>query len=919
MTQTDKHLYLIDGHALAYRAYFAMIRSGLSTAHGQPTGAVYGFTLTLLKLLHDYGCPYIAAVFDSDKPTHRKKMYEEYKANRAAMPDDLRSQIPLIFRLVEALNIPLVRKDGLEADDVIAHLVREARKKGYQVSIVTRDKDLMQLVADGVRMLAPESGGGLTPMGEKEVEKKMGVPPVKIADLLALMGDSSDNIPGVPGVGPKTAVKILEEVGTLAALMDNPARLTSAKLAEKIEHNRDKVALSRELVKLHDEVELDVGIEDLAARPVNREAATALLKELEFHTLLKNPLFGARDGLELTVHIPRTLEELARLVERIESSGRLSIDTETTSMVPREAELVGISLAVDEHEAWYVPVGHAETIDASKESSTPALTPRSSDTAGSAVHNLPLDSVLETLGAVIESEAIVKIGQNLKYDYQVLKNYGLRLRGIRFDSMVAAYLIDPGKRQYNMDFLAGKYLDVKTTPIEELIGPKGKRQTSFAEVPIATAAAYSGEDVAIPLLLMEKLRPVLAERNQIELFEQVEMPLVTVLAEMEWQGMVIDRELLATLSREYATKLEGISRDIFALAGEEFNLNSPKQIAEVFFGKLAMPKSKKTKTGLSTDVAALERLAPAYPIAALLLKYREAQKLLSTYIDALPVQVSALTGRLHSSLNQTITTTGRLSSNNPNLQNIPVRTEEGRRIRDAFIAPEGYRIVSADYSQIELRLLAHLSGDERLITAFEQDKDIHAQTASAIYGVFPEMVSDEMRRAAKTINFGLMYGMGPANLSRQLGISFREARSFIEAYFQQFPTIRALMDEAIEKARAAGYSETLLGRRRYLPDINATARQVREAAERTAINTPVQGTAADIIKIAMVNIHRELPERYPAARMLLQVHDELIFEVPGERAREFAAWLTRKMENAYRLRVRLKVEVGVGRSWAAAH
>lgn len=934
MTHPEKHLYLIDGHALAYRSYFAMIRSGLSTAKGQPTGAVYGFAVTLLKLLRDFRCPYIAAVFDSDKPTHRKKMYEEYKANRAAMPDDLRSQIPLIFRLVEALNIPVVRKDGLEADDIIAHFTREAREAGFRVSIVSRDKDLMQLVHDSVRVLAPETGGGLTPMGEKEVQKKMGVSPARIPDLLALMGDSSDNIPGVPGVGPKTAVKILDEVGSLAALLEDPSKLTSPKLAAKVAENRDKIEVSRELVRLHDDIELEVGIEDLAARAVDRESAPALLKELEFHTLLKDPLFGARDGLELSAHTVGSIEELAGVVGRIEKAGQVSIDTETTSTTPREAALVGISLAVEEDEAWYVPVGHLPgevgdggrwTVDG-EDPEPGRVEPgdRHQPSTHPPIHlsgarNLPLDEVLRTLAPVIESASIAKVGQNLKYDYQVFRNYDLHLRGIAFDTMVAAYLIDPGRRQYSLDFLAGRYLDVKTTAIEELIGKKGRGQKSFAEVPVETAARYAGEDAVVPLRLMRVLRPVLEERNQIELFDKIELPLVTVLAEMEWRGMVVDEELLAALSKEYATKLAAISKEIYALAGEELNLNSPKQIAEVFFTKLGMPKSKKTKTGLSTDVAALEKLAPAYPIAALLLKYREAQKLLSTYIDALPQQVSPATGRLHSSLNQTITTTGRLSSNNPNLQNIPIRTEEGRRIREAFIAPEGYEIVSADYSQIELRILAHLSEDERLIEAFEQGKDIHAQTASAIYGVFPEMVSDEMRRAAKTINFGLMYGMGPINLSRQLGISFKEARAFIEAYFMQFPSIRALMDASVERARTLGYSETLLGRRRYLPDINTKARQVREAAERTAINTPVQGTAADIIKIAMVNIHRELPATYPEARMLLQVHDELVFEVPIARSRELCAWIARKMESAYRLRVPLKVDVGAGKSWAAAH
>ncbi|MBD3318133.1 MAG: DNA polymerase I, partial [Chitinivibrionales bacterium] len=521
MIEPEKHLYLIDGYALAYRSYFAMIRSGLSTASGQPTGAVYGFALTLLKLLHDHRCPYIAAVFDGGKPTHRTKLYKEYKANRAAMPDELKSQIPLIFRLVETLNIPLVLKDGLEADDVIAHLTREAREAGYSVSIVTKDKDLMQLIRDGVRMLAPETGGGLTSMSEKEVTAKMGVPPAKIADLLALMGDSSDNIPGIPGVGPKTAIKILDEVGSLAELLDDPTKLKSPKLVSKVVDNRDKVELSRELVKLHDDIELDFGVDDLVARPVNRTSAADLFKELEFHSLLKNPLFGARDGVEIDVWVPKSIEELELAVKSIEREGCVSIDTETTSMEPREARLVGISLATRHHTAWYVPVGHREP---PSRTADPILSEK----------NLPLEKVLDILRPVIESPAIKKVGQNLKYDYQVFKNHDLHLSGIMFDTMVAAYLIDPGKRRYNMDFLAEKYLDVKTTPIEDLIGKKGKNQKSFADVPIDKAAEYSGEDAVVPLKLMEILRPILEERNQIELFEKIEIPLVPVLAEMEW-------------------------------------------------------------------------------------------------------------------------------------------------------------------------------------------------------------------------------------------------------------------------------------------------------------------------------------------------------------------------------------------------
>lgn len=891
----QKSLFLIDGHALAYRAYYALIRTPLTNSKGQPTGAVLGFANTLLHLLQEYACSHIAVVFDSAAPTFREKMYAEYKANRAEMPDDMKSQIPLIFKLVECFNLPVLRQDGVEADDIIATLARKAEQKGFHVYIVSKDKDLMQLVSKTVTLLAPESGGQLSPMGPAEVTEKMGVPPEKIRDLLALMGDASDNIPGLPGVGPKTAVKILQEAGSVEEILDKPEIVQNEKLRRKVSEHRELLRLSLDLTTLKFDTHEDIEIDSLIAAQLDREKCIAFFKEMDFSSLLRNPLFEPRLTTEFSVSMPQTLEELDAIVKQIMQAGRVSIDTETTSIEPRAARLVGISLALEPHQAWYVPVGHDDRAS-----------------------NLPLDDVLRLMRPVIESEHIAKIGQNLKYDYQVFKNYDLELKGIFFDTMIAAYLIDPGKRQFNMDTLAEQWLGLKTIPIDALIG-KGKHQKSFATVAVADAARYSGEDAVIPLRLMEKFRPLLEERNQMPLFEAMEIPLVSVLAELEWRGVNIDCQLLGKLSGEYSTKLTAISQEIYQMAGEEFNLNSPKQIADIFFTKLCMPKSKKTKTGLSTDVDALEKLAPDYPIARKLLEYRELQKLLSTYIDALPQLVNPATKRLHSSFNQTVTATGRLSSTNPNLQNIPVRTEIGRKIREAFVVPSGYLLVAADYSQIELRILAHLSGDARLIEAFQNDMDIHTQTAAAIYGIFPQMVTPDMRRAAKTINFGLMYGMGPVNLSRQLGISFKQAQAFIDMYFQQFPSIQHFMDQCIQKARASGYCDTMFGRRRYLPEINAESRQVREAAERTAINTPVQGAAADIIKIAMVEIHKELPAAYPHAFMLLQVHDELVFEVPKRNAEDLCDWVKAKMSTAAELVVPLKVDVGKGHNWSEAH
>jgi DNA polymerase-1 len=895
--KSDKKLFLIDGHAIAYRAYFALIKNPLTNARGQPTGAVYGFANYLLRLLTEYKCPYIGVVFDSPEPTFRHELYKEYKANREEMPDDMKSQIPLIMQLVDKLNITRLARPGLEADDIIAHLTKRAEKEGFEVFLVTKDKDLMQLLGPKVHMLAFQSSGDIALLGPNEVKEKLGVPPEQIRDLLALMGDSSDNIPGVPGVGPKTAQKILEKAGTIEKLLKDPACVENEKLQAKIVENREALLLSQKLATLHSDISYDVEFSDLAARPVKKDECIEFFKELDFSSLLKNPLFAQDKRLDYGVAVIKSIEELRGVIKNIEKAGSVSIDTETTSLVPRQAGLVGISLAIDKKEAVYVPVGH---------------------THDGGAGNLPLDKTLAALRGVLESGAIAKVGQNLKYDYQVLKGHGITMRGISFDAMVAAYVIDPGRRNYSLDAMAAERLGAATIPIESLIG-KGKNQISFGEVPIADAARYSCEDVVLPLYLKELFEPILEETKQTPLFRDVEIPLIAVLAEMEWEGICIDDGLLGRLSKEYTKNLAAISGEIYRLAGEEFNINSPKQISVILFDKLKLPKSKKTKTGLSTDVDALEKLEGSHPIIPKLLEYREAQKLLSTYIDALGPQVLAESGRLHTTFNQTIAATGRLSSANPNLQNIPVRTDAGRTIREAFVAPEGRVLVSVDYSQIELRILAHVSKDPFLVASFMDDKDIHTQTASAIYGVFPEMVTQEMRRAAKTINFGLMYGMGPINLSRQLGISFKQAQEFIDAYFKQFPTIKSYMEKSIEKARASGFSETLLGRRRYLPEINAENRQVREAAERTAINTPIQGTAADIIKIAMIRISEAAEESGFNFKMLLQVHDELVFEVKEKEADGFKKWVCGMMSDAYRLNVPIKVDAGAGKNWSEAH
>jgi len=920
----EKKLYIVDGYAFAYRAYYALIRSPLISSKGFPTGAIYGFANYLLRLIEAYGCPYLAVAMDSAVPTFRHTAYEPYKANREAMPDDLRLQIPRIFELLDAFNIPVVKKDGFEADDIVATLTKRALADGFEVFLVTKDKDLMQLVGPNVTMLAPDGSGVFSPMGPSDVLDKMGVPPEKVLDYLSLIGDASDNIPGVHGIGPKGAIGILETL-TVDQIIEDPSRVESAKLSKKIRDNIDTLKLSKMLATLRDDVELDISLDDLKRRGFDVSRSRALLNEFEFFSMLRNPLFGARKKFEPVTRTIDSINQLRELVDTIGKRGEVSIDAALVGNHPRIAKLKGIVLAVDPTEAFFVRIDCDDGRNKSKSDDTAVavdlfdgiidtqITVDKNDPAGERHVSLNKTEALKIIAETLESPQIGKIGHDLKHLSIALRSEGITLRGVTFDAQLAAYVIDPGKRRYDLAELVGEHLgvDIKTG---------GERHDGSGFVDPLAGYTPSADAACAVLLLREKLLPIMDERGCADLFRDIEISLSAVLAEMEWHGILIDTQLLSRLSSEYTAEIERITRDIYAFAGEEFNLNSPKQLGEILFDKLGLHGGKKTKGGsLSTRVDVLESLAAEHPVVMSILDYREKQKLLSTYIDAIPAQILPQTGRVHTSFNQAVTATGRLSSTNPNLQNIPIRTESGRKIRGAFIAPENCVIVSADYSQIELRVLAHLSGDPSLVQAFIDDKDVHAQTASAIYGVQAELVTPEMRRAAKTINFGLMYGMGPVNLSKQIGISFGEAKVFIETYFNQFPSIRTFIDSAIEKTRERGYSETIFGRKRYLPEINSTNRTVREAAERTAINTPVQGTAADIIKVAMINLYRKMPELWPKSKMLLQVHDELVFETPAEGAEEFAAWARGEMSGACELVVPLKVDAGIGKHWGEAH
>jgi len=889
---TEKKLYLVDGFAFAYRAYYALIRSPLVNTKGFPTGAIYGFANYLLKLIEAYGCPYMAVVMDSGKPTFRHDAYPAYKANREAMPDDLKLQIPCIRELLSAFNIPTISRDGFEADDIIATLTKRALDENFDVFLVTKDKDLMQLIGPRVRMLAPDGFGVFLNIGPDEVFDKMGVPPEKILDYLSLVGDASDNIPGVPGIGPKTASKILETAG-VDQILNNPSIVETPKFAAKIAEYKEQLRLSKMLATLRFDVELDFGTDYLKRGEIDRPQSLALLKEFEFFSMMRNPIFGKVVKFEPAAKTVNSIDDLRELVNKIKGNGEISIDILADSPVPRAANLLGITIALDAAEAFYIPLDGARSISLDKK------------------------EALGALADIIESERIGKIGHDLKFALQVLRREGLTLRGIAFDTLLAAYVADPGKRRNDLPDLTREWLDLEITMNVKSASDNGDNALDL--LPPKDDRPHAAEAACAALLLRDKLKPVLEERNCASLLNDMELALIPVLAGLEWHGILIDTELLRTLSLEYTREMDGITREIYEAAGGEFNLNSPKQVGEVLFDKLGLHGGKKTKSGkMSTSVEILEKLAADFPVVQKILDYREKQKLLSTYIDALPAQILPETGRIHTSFNQAVTATGRLSSTNPNLQNIPIRTESGRKIREAFIAPAGCLLVAADYSQIELRILAHLSNDPVLIQAFADDMDIHTQTASAVYGVFPEMVTTDMRRAAKTINFGLMYGMGPVNLSKQLNVSFSEAKRFIDSYFNQFPTIQKYMDDAINSARDRGYSETLLGRRRYLPEINSSNRVTREAAERTAINTPVQGTAADIIKLAMIRVHSKLSE-WQGTKMLLQVHDELVFETPEANAESFAQWIKEEMSAAYKLKVPLKVDAGTGKHWGEAH
>lgn len=904
-------LILVDGSSFLYRAFHAV--PPLTNSKGEPTNAILGVSNMLRKLLNEYEPQFMAVVFDSAGKTFRHELSEVYKAHRTEMPDDLRLQIKPLHALIRAMGIPLISASAVEADDVLGVLAKFGEREGYEVIIATGDKDMAQLVNDKITLEDTMSKTKLNPEG---VFEKFGVYPNQIADYLALVGDSSDNIAGVPKVGAKTAAKWLAEYETLDNLVANADKITG-KVGENLREHLPKLELAKKLTVIRCDLDLPYNMADLTRRPFHDEQLKEMLSELGFlswlNALNKNstdtnekPFLKKVENVEpientSTAHYDTilTMPQLDAWLARLEKSALIAFDTETTSLDYMKAEIVGLSFAVQTGEAAYLPLAHSYP---------------------DAPTQLNRETVLEKLRPLLESPTHLKVGQNLKYDYHVLANHGVTLRGIAHDTMLASYVLD-STGKHNLDFLAQKHLNLKTIRFEEVAGKKGAKQLNFSEVQIDVATRYAAEDADVCVRLHHALQAKLqAEPNLLSLYNELEMPLSSVLARIERNGVLIDDDLLMNQSFELSQQIMSLEQQAHNAAGHSFNLGSPKQIQTILYDQLNLPILKRTPTGQpSTDESVLQELAEDYELPKLLIEHRSLSKLKSTYIDKLPQQINVKTGRVHTSYNQVVTVTGRLSSSDPNLQNIPIRSAEGRKIRQAFIASNGYKMVAADYSQIELRIMAHLAQDNGLITAFQQGEDIHRATASEVFNVPLDEVTNELRRNAKAINFGLIYGMSAFGLAKQLDISRTDAQTYINLYFERYPNVKKYMNETKILAKEQGFVETLFGRRLYLPEIDSRNPMLRQYAERTAINAPMQGTAADIIKRAMLAVDFWLETENIDAKMIMQVHDELVFEIKTEQLDNSIETIKTLMGNAAALTVPLVVDVGIGDNWDEAH
>lgn len=920
-----KKFYLLDAYALIYRAYYGLIRSPRINSKGQNTSAIFGFLTTLNEVLQKEQPDLLAIGFDPAGHTFRHELFPEYKAQREATPEDIKRAVPIIKDLIKAYRIPILEVPGFEADDVIGTMAKAAVSKGYEVRMITPDKDYAQLVEPNLLMQRP--GHGNAPweiLGPQEVCEKYGLQsPLQVIDYLALMGDAADNIPGCPGVGPKTATTLLQQFGSCEDIIAHSSELKGA-VRKKIEEHVDEIKLSKVLTTIKTDVPLQYDFEQFKIEEPDKEALRQIFTELEFRSFLtkldgpqkssksapvelslfgsestedkgndSERLFSRLENLSYEYKLIENETEAKELADFLLTNEIFSLDTETTSIEALDAKLVGLSFSTEDFRAWYVPVSR-ETEKAKK--------------------------ILEIFRPVYENPKILKVGQNLKYDLTVLANYDIHLSGPLFDTMLAHYLIQPELR-HNMDYLAEIYLNYKTIHIEELIGPKGRSQKNMGDLEPKDIYKYACEDADVTLRLMKPLAEELRKNSLEEVFQNIEMPLMPVLARMERNGVVLDTDTLKEVENDFTARLQTLEKDIYKLAGHEFTINSPRQVGEVLFGELKLSeKVKKTKSGqYSTSEEVLRDLHSKHPIVQKILDYRGLKKLLSTYVEALPKLINPATGHIHTSFNQAVTATGRLSSSNPNLQNIPVRGEDGREIRKAFIPEAGEIFFSADYSQIELRIMAHLSGDEHMIEAFNAGHDVHAATAARIFHKDIKDISKDERRKAKTANFGIIYGISAFGLAERMDVSRTEAKELIDSYFEMYPKIKDYISKAVDTAREKGYIETEFGRRRYLPDINSRNAVVRGYAERNAVNAPIQGTAADIIKIAMIRVQQRLDAEGCKARMMLQVHDELNFSVPTDEFDKVKRIVIEEMQGAYKMSVPLEADCGEGKNWLEAH
>ena len=918
-------LFLLDAYALIYRSYYAFIKNPRINSKGLNTSAIVGFLNTLEEVLTKEQPTHIGVAFDPHGPTFRSEAFPAYKAQREATPEDIKQAVPIIKNLLKAYNIPILQVDGFEADDVIGTLATKAGLQGITTYMLTPDKDYGQLVTDNVFIFRPRHGGGYETMGPAEVMQKYGIPSTQyVIDLLALMGDSSDNFPGCPGVGEKTAVKLINEFGSVEQLLSRISELKGA-LKTKVETHVEDIKMSKYLATIRTDVPIELNMDELKLTDPNDDQLRKLLEELEFKSftqkILKKtktiqkpangqldlfadfsnegpsePEFSSFETLKTVPHNYKLVDneaDLRKLYDFFRTNDFLVLDTETTSTTAIDAELVGLSFSVKEHEAFYVPVP-SDKLEAQK--------------------------IVNIFKPLYEDEHILKIGQNLKYDLEVLRNYGVELRGKMWDTMIAHYLIQP-ELHHNMDYMAEVYLHYQTIHIDELIGPKGKSQRSMRDLSPTEVYEYACEDADITLQLKNKLEPELKRLECEDLFYNIEMPLMPVLAEMEMNGVCLDTESLAETSKQFTARMNEIEQRIYELAGEQFNIASPKQVGEILFDKLKIvEKAKKTKTGqYVTSEEVLQQLKNKHEIVADILEHRGLKKLIGTYIDALPKLINPRTGHIHTSFNQTITATGRLSSSDPNLQNIPIRGEDGKEIRKAFIPEPGCLFFSADYSQIELRVMAHLSQDPQMIEVFREGKDLHAATAANIYKKPIDEVTRDERTKSKRANFGIIYGITVFGLAERLDIPRDEAKMLIDGYFQTFPQVHDYMEKSKDVARQQGYVTTLFGRRRYLPDINSANATVRGFAERNAINAPIQGTAADIIKVAMIHIFQRFKSENIRSKMILQVHDELNFSVYPEEKEKVERIVLEEMQNAFHMAVPLVADSGFGENWLEAH